>query len=231
MTATIYFAGGEPLIMPEHFKIIDELVKRKMFHVRLLYNTNLSTINYKGHDILERWKLFDSVGIGASLDAEGDRGEYMRKGVPWSRIVDNREQMLKVCPDIDFHVSSTVSAYNAIHISDFHRSWVDKGLVKPHEWDINILQSPSRDRVDILPQYYKDIAIRKIADHIDWLAPLDHVGRATDGFRAILSYLSRDDNSDLVVDFMTFNDTVDEIRNEKFEMIFPELIGLRNYAK
>ena len=31
-----YFAGGEPLIMEEHYRILKELDKRKMYHVRLL---------------------------------------------------------------------------------------------------------------------------------------------------------------------------------------------------
>ena len=35
-----YFAGGEPLIMEEHYRILKELDKRKMYHVRLQYNTN-----------------------------------------------------------------------------------------------------------------------------------------------------------------------------------------------
>ncbi len=38
----IYFAGGEPLLMEEHYKILDELVRRKRFDVRLIYNTNFT---------------------------------------------------------------------------------------------------------------------------------------------------------------------------------------------
>ena len=37
----IYFAGGEPLIMEEHYRIIKRLVEKKMFHVKLKYNTQL----------------------------------------------------------------------------------------------------------------------------------------------------------------------------------------------
>ena len=55
----IYWAGGEPLIMEEHWKVLDELVKREMFHVRLIYNTNFSEMKFKGRDVFEMWKLFD----------------------------------------------------------------------------------------------------------------------------------------------------------------------------
>ena len=36
----IYFAGGEPLIMEEHYNLLKELVSREQFDVRLQYNTN-----------------------------------------------------------------------------------------------------------------------------------------------------------------------------------------------
>ena len=35
---------------------------------------------FKDIDVLELWNKFDTVSIGASLDAEGARGELMRKG-------------------------------------------------------------------------------------------------------------------------------------------------------
>ena len=43
----VYFAGGEPLIMEEHYRILKRLVEKKMFHVRLKYNTNFSQVIYK----------------------------------------------------------------------------------------------------------------------------------------------------------------------------------------
>ena len=39
----IYFAGGEPLMMDEHYVILDELERRGRFDVRLIYNTELLT--------------------------------------------------------------------------------------------------------------------------------------------------------------------------------------------
>ena len=151
----IYFAGGEPLIMEEHYRILKELVKRERFDVRLQYNTNFSRLNLKNEDVLDYWGLFKNVGIGASLDAMGPRAEYIRKGTKWDDIVRNRERMIEKCPNTDFYVSSTVSIYNALHVMDFHREWVDRGLIKAQDWNINILQGPDRDRIDVLPQYYK----------------------------------------------------------------------------
>ena len=98
----IYFAGGEPLTMEEHYMILDELERRKMFHVRLIYNTNFTQIKLKDREVFDYWKKFDSVSVGASLDAMGRRAEYIRKGTVWADVEENRRKMLEVCPNVDF---------------------------------------------------------------------------------------------------------------------------------
>ncbi len=87
-------------------------------------------------------KLFDSVSIGASLDAMGPRAENMRKGTDWAQVERNREQMLEICPGVDFYISPTLSILNSYHIVDFHRDWINKGILKPWELKVNIMQSP-----------------------------------------------------------------------------------------
>lgn len=235
----IYFAGGEPLIMEEHYRILRELVKREMFHVRLQYNTNFSELKFKGQDVLELWKLFDNVSVGASLDGSYARGEYIRKGQNWKETVENRERMLEVCPDVDFYVSSTVSLFNLLHVPDFHREWVELGLIKPKDWNINILQGPDHQRVNILPQYYKDLARDKINNHITWLEPLDPVTRATNGYRSLINFMSQDksnttnenDLGGLIKEFIKRNYILDKFRGEDFYTTFPEYADLKKYAR
>ena len=226
----IYFAGGEPLIMEEHYRILKELVRQERFDVRLQYNTNFSRLNLKDENVLDYWKLFDNVSIGASLDAMGARAEYIRKGTKWDQTVRNREQMLTVCPDVDFYVSSTVSVYNALSVMDFHKDWVERGLIKHADWNINILQSPDRDRIDVLPQVYKEQVKEKVLEHIEWLKPHDKLKRAIVGYEAILKFMFDDDKSCLLHEFISTNDKLDEYRNEKFEDVFPEYSNLRSYC-
>jgi len=225
----VYFAGGEPMMMEEHYRILKELVKREMFDVKLIYNTNFSRLNLKDDNVLDYWRLFKNVSIGASLDAMGPRAEYIRKGTRWDQIERNREQMLETCPDTDFYVSATVSLYNVLHITDFHRDWVERGYLKPQDWNINILQGPSRDRIDVLPQIYKDRAITKIQDHITWLKPQDNLQRATTGYQGIINFM-QEDQTHLLREFFRVNDTHDAYRKESFEDTFPELRDLRNYV-
>ena len=42
-----YFAGGEPLIMEGHYKLLNWLIDNNKTDVELTYNTNLSTLTYK----------------------------------------------------------------------------------------------------------------------------------------------------------------------------------------
>ena len=226
----IYFAGGEPLIMEEHYRLLKELVERELFNVRLQYNTNFSRLNLKTENVLDYWKLFNNVSVGASLDAMGARAEYIRKGTKWGQIIRNREEMLKVTPKTDFYVSSTVSIYNVMHVMDFHRDWVERGLIKPADWNINVLQGPDRDRIDVLPQVYKEQVKEKILEHIEWLKPHDTLKRAIVGYEAILKFMFDDDKSWLLHEFFSTNDKFDGYRKEKFEDVFPEYADLRTYC-
>ena len=227
----VYFAGGEPMMMEEHYRILKELVAREMFNVKLIYNTNFSRLTLKNDNVLDYWKLFKNVSIGASLDGMGPRAEYIRKGTKWDQIERNREDMLTACPNTDFYVSSTVSLYNADHITDFHRVWAAKGYVKPQDWNINILQGPERDRIDVLPDEYKKQITAKVQDHIEWLRPQDHLKRATSGYEGMLNFMNSTNNSHLLGEFFRVNDIHDNYRGEYFETVFPEYISLRyNYA-
>jgi sulfatase maturation enzyme AslB (radical SAM superfamily) len=221
-TEQFYFAGGEPIIMEEHYRILKELDKRKMYHVRLIYNTNFSRTKFKDIDVFELWNKFDSVSVGASLDAEGKRGELMRKGTVWEETVANRKRMLEVCPQVDFYISATVGLPNALHVADFHRSWVEQGLIKPADFNFNLLQNPIWQRMDLLPKEYKDKVQEKYDTHIEWLKGKDPLTRASKGFQSALDWMWRRDKSDKLSLFLQNTRRYDEIRNENFVDVFPE---------
>lgn len=226
----VYFAGGEPLMMEEHFWILKELVAREMFDVKLIYNTNFSRLHLKDDNVLDYWRLFKNVSVGASLDGMFAYGEYIRKGTKWDQIERNREDMMNKCPDTDFYVSSTVSLYNADHVTDFHRSWVDRGYLQAQDWNVNILQGPDRDRIDVLPQSYKEKITVKVQEHIEWLRPQDHLQRATSGYEGMLHFMNANDNSHLLKEFFRVNDIHDGYRKESFEKVFSEYKDLRSYV-
>jgi hypothetical protein len=77
---------------------------------------------------------------------------------------------MEICPKVDFYISPTLSIYNALHLPDFHRDWVEKGLIKPQDLNVNILQDPDYLRLDIAPQAYKDQIKEKYEKHTRMVA-------------------------------------------------------------
>jgi MoaA/NifB/PqqE/SkfB family radical SAM enzyme len=224
-----YFAGGEPLIMEEHYRILKELDRRKMYHVRLIYNTNFSKLTFKDMDVLELWNKFNSVSVGASLDAEGPRAELMRKGTVWKDAIANRKKMMEISPKTDFYISATVGMINAFHVPDFHRSWIEQGLIKPQDFNFNLLQYPIWQRMDIFPKHIKEQVEKKYREHIEWLKGKDPLTRATKGFESAINWMWAKDNESKLSLFWENTLRYDAIRNERTLDIFPELQELYNY--
>jgi len=223
----IYFAGGEPLLMEEHYRILDELVRRKRFDVRLIYNTNFTHTDLKGKSVFEYWSQFKSVAVGASLDASGARGEYIRKGTDWAVVEQNRRDMMRICPQVDFYISPTLSIMNAMHLPDFHRDWVEQGLLKPQDLNVNILQDPAYYRIDIATADYKQQIKQKFEQHIEWLRPQDQLSRATVGFESAINFMMQTDNTHLIDTFWRKTHELDAIRKESILDVIPELRALK----
>jgi sulfatase maturation enzyme AslB (radical SAM superfamily) len=222
----IYFAGGEPLLMEEHYNILEELVQRGMFHVRLIYNTNFTHTQLKDKSVFDYWKLFDSVSVGASLDGAEEYAEYIRKGCDWDQIEQNRVDMLRVCPQVDFYVSATLSIMNALHLPDFHRNWVERGFIRHQDFNINILQDPDYLRIDIAGADYKREIEQKFNAHLEWLEPNDQLQRATNGYRSAVNFLNAQDNSQLQEKFWVKTNELDKIRKESILLNIPEIAKL-----
>lgn len=216
----IYFAGGEPLIMDEHYKILEHLIKIGKTDIAIAYNTNFSKLTYKNKDVIELWKHFSNLTVGASLDAMGERGEHMRKGTDWAQIEKNRQRLLKELPDVKFYVSATISAYNAEHVPDFFDDWINKGYVKPDCIECNTVLFPDYIRAQILPEYKRQEIISKYQQFYDKHG-LDNYGRGS-SFTAFIDSL-KTDKSELAPKFVEYNDRLDALRNESLVDTFPEL--------
>jgi organic radical activating enzyme len=223
----IYFAGGEPLLMEEHYNILEELVKRKRFDVRLIYNTNFTHTDLKGRSVFEYWKQFNSVAVGASLDDQHDRAAYIRKGTDWHEVIANRAEMIKTCPNVDFYISPTLSIMNAMSLPDFHQQWAETGLIRPQDLNVNILQDPAHYRIDIAPEAYKAKLTERYRRHIEWLQGQDPLGRATQGFESAITFMNATDNTHLIDTFWRKTHELDSIRNESIMAVIPELQALK----
>ena len=223
----IYFAGGEPMMMDEHYRILEELVRRGRFDVRLIYNTNFTQTKLKDRYVFDYWKKFHSVSVGASLDAMDDRGEYIRKGTDWAEVEENRRKMMEVCPDVDFYISATLSILNALHLPDFHRTWSNLGLIHPRDFNVNILTDPKHYRLDIAPKDFKKEVEKKYQTHLAWLTPQDSLRRASNGYESAIKFMMATDNTHLIDQFWRKTHELDNIRQENIMNIIPELAALK----
>ena len=218
------FAGGEPLVMEEHYRILDFLIARGLTDVRLRYNTNFSTLRFQGRNVLDLWSRFREVNVVASLDGSGRRGEYMRKGLCWATVVANREELLRRCPDVGFEVSATVSIFNALHLPDFHREWVEKGYVHLNRFVLNMLAFPLFYRMQVLPAALKQRVVESYRRYRESFP--DGEGAAARDFAAAQRFMEEKDCSELLPEFVAMTRRLDALRGEDCREVFPELAGL-----
>jgi len=94
----IYWVGGEPLMMKEHWDFMKQIIDQgDGGNVYARYNTNLSQISYKGinlyHDILPNIKDWQ---ICASIDGTGKIGEYIRTGLKYNDWLTNFKEGINI---------------------------------------------------------------------------------------------------------------------------------------
>jgi hypothetical protein len=227
----IYFAGGEPLIMEEHNRILKLLIEKGNTNVRLIYNTNLNELRYKKESVLELWKHFPNVCVAASLDDMGNRAEIIRSGTDWAQVEQNIRDLKEQCPHIDFMISPTLSAMNIWNFTRFHRYMVESGFIEAKDFNLNILQGPEAYRIDVLPADVKAKFKAEFEEHIRWLEPIDTIERAVGGFKGAIEFMMAKDNSKLLPKFWSLVEDLDVVRNESLIVVVPELEQIAQYKK
>ena len=225
----IYFAGGEPLIMEEHNRILKELIKRGNTKIRLIYNTNLTELKWKKESVLDLWKHFPTVCVAASLDDMGARASIIRSGTDWLQVEQNIRDLKRECPHIDFMISPTLSIMNIWNFVTFHRYMIDQGFIQPKDFNLNILQGPQSYRIDLLPMDIKLRFKQQFEDHIDWLQDKDPIQRALGGFQGAINFMMAEDNSHLLTEFWETVNDLDWSRNENLIDVVPELEEIAQY--
>ena len=109
---------------------------------------------------------------------------------------------------------------------DFHQDWVERGLIKPQDLNVNILQDPPHYRIDIAPMKYKQRLRIKYQEHLDWLRGQDPLRRASVGFESAINFMMATDNTHLIDTFWRKTYELDSIRSERILDIIPELQAL-----
>ncbi len=223
----IYFAGGEPLIMKEHYYILEKLIQLKKTNVTISYSTNLSVLNYKGKDILDIWKKFKNIDVSISLDGYGKRGEIIRSGLKWDLFLKNLVKFKKEVPHVNYSIACTAQALNGFHIMNLQKKLYQSGLLRSvDDFVVQFLKDPEILSLWILDKKTKTNLCQKINEHIsDFLIPLGSKSSLNE-YRSMIDYINLEDRSNLIPEFLKYCSSLDSIRNEDTKKTFPELKNL-----
>jgi sulfatase maturation enzyme AslB (radical SAM superfamily) len=237
----IYFAGGEPLVNDVHYQILEYLIDNGKTDVEINYSTNFTNIKR----VINYWSKFTNLRVGASLDANYKRGEYIRKNLVWNDIVKNRELMIEKLPNVKFSINSTINIFNAYNIVDFHREWIDKKLIGPYDFFIySIVSNPEHYDIKNLPKHHKDNLSKIYKDHIEYLRTLPsantnwyfpefnsntHPDFTIQSFNGILGRLNLD--AEDFTSYWEVDKWLDANRNESFVEIFPEYSDFETFFR
>jgi radical SAM protein with 4Fe4S-binding SPASM domain len=228
----VYFAGGEPLLMPEHWHTLDLLVENKRFDVKISYNTNASSWTYGGKNALDYWRKWEhnKIEVWPSLDEIGERAELIRAGTVWKKVEENLKELITL-DNITVRPGMTIGAWNVRRLPVIIDHLVDIGVVSAkHNYQnffINLLQYPAHYHVSILPDNYRQETINELRSWITkhnskYNTTVDHA------FIHIIHELEKPFDLQAAKKFIWNTEAVDGIRNEDLFKVIPEMTVVKD---
>lgn len=217
----IYFAGGEPLMSPDHYKILDWLIANDRTNIELVYNTNLSFITYKSKSLIDYWKHFPKLTIAASIDGMGAEVEYVRTNIDWEVYRKNFETVkaagIKIYPGL------TISIMNASHLIDFIRYCIENDWISQEvSSNINFVDYPQYFCIRNFPQWYKDELTKKYLELKDWLNSKGYEIYSTN-IDMVLTYISSPGDITLLEKGFDRLDYYDKLNKTNWKLSLPGL--------
>jgi MoaA/NifB/PqqE/SkfB family radical SAM enzyme len=217
----IEFYGGEPLMQPEHSKIMEILeTSDHLSNITLYYNTNGTIYDEKNINIWNKAKL---VELNISVDDIGDRFEYQRFPAKWDEVLDN---LLKFKNNCKSHIAQTlyctISIYNIYYIDKLLEFNFENLGMKIR---LNFLHWPDEMSVKQLPSNVRKKILEKLLN-----IPQEHLKLIDQGtsIENIISFINdslQDGNIDKLYN-TTFKH--DQYRNQSFKETFKEFWEILN---
>lgn len=231
----VYMVGGEPLLIERHELFLKKCIELNCSkNILLEYNTNLSVLPDR---ILDLWKNFKRVRVGASIDGMADVLEYQRYPLKWDHVLKNLRILDSYAVKNDNIVPSiglTVTAYNAFHIPEF--MWwkvFESGFQKINGQERrpilshHMCHNPERANPQLYPSHIKD----QLKIHYDlWIKKFDESDAeeyvkeaARDILTSIINYVYLEDLSHYIEEFVGWTKYLDNTRSQSIKAVVPEL--------
>ena len=221
----VEFAGGEPLMDPTHYKILDMLAPYGD-NIEIKYATNLTMLGKSNRTIWQYWPKFKSVAVNVSIDGIGNSYEYVRGNAHWAELINNIKQ-IQTIPNISRIVGAVaVQVSNVLILDKMVEYFLDKlGIV----FYTNMVQYPNVLSAQVLPHPLKALAIMRLEEVKQRVPDFKYVkdnpillGITLGQIDGVINFINANDQSDKWDECVEFNCKLDETRNQSFTTVTPE---------
>jgi MoaA/NifB/PqqE/SkfB family radical SAM enzyme len=226
----VEFAGGEPLMDPQHYRILDMLAPYGD-NIEIKYATNLTTLGKSNRTIWQYWPKFKSVAVNVSIDGIGTSYEYIRGNASWSELINNIKQIQQIENISRIVGAVAVQVSNVMILDKMVEYFLDNlGIV----FYTNMVKYPNVLSVQVLPKELKELAISrlqsvslrikdfKLVKENPMLLDLT-IGQ----IQGVINFLSAKDQSHLWKECIDFNRRLDVTRDQSFIEVTSEF---KNYV-
>ncbi len=176
---TLRITGGEPLLSPNTYKIMDRLKEDPAPELAFTLNSNLGVAQEKIYKLIQsidpllQNKKIKKFEIYTSMEAHGKQAEYIRHGLDTELFWSNVNLLLEKLPQIRIHVMVTFNALSLTSFLPFLERVLELRKKYNNEFhsarlllDISYLHHPSFFAVPMLPPHYQTY-VQKFVDFID----------------------------------------------------------------
>jgi len=208
----LWFNGGEPTLIKEHYKFLQELINNgKSKKISLEYNINGSQVP---DELIAIWKEFRHVGVTVSMDDIGERLYYSRFPTKWESVKHSISKLEK--NDITYTIIPTVSLLNIHNIVEIYE-YVDKNFKKGNLPGINFVVHPPFLSINNLDDESKEKIKEKVKNSF---LDDDIIGIGTRATHII--YHLEQESTHGMNPFKVFINTLDKQRNVNILDYLPE---------
>lgn len=226
----IYFTGGESLFMPQHYKLLDKLIQKKLFP-KLTYNSNASRLNLKNNHVADYWKYFTDIEFYISFDQIYDKAEFARHGQQWNIIYKNLMYIKNNLKHVKLRPNPTISVLNILDLADIVKFCFDEKISYKYQMNMNnLLITPEYLSCTILPKRLKQLAEERIIFFIEELKSYDieknNLEKLKYSFLKVIEFMYSADNTHMIPIFKKEMQSLDKKRGENFVKTYPEMTEL-----
>lgn len=222
----VEFAGGEPLMDPSHYKILD-MLKPYGKNIELKYATNGTTLGIsKGRTIHDYWPYFRSIAVNVSIDGIHDVYNHIRGNGDFSQVEANIREIQKI-PNVSRVVGAfTAQAGNILQAAECIDYFINSMNIVFYSHRVSY---PNVLSAQVLPAELKTLAIKRLEDvslrvpNFEMAKKYPIVEKVTQQqIQDNINYLKAKDQSHLWPKFLEFNKRLDATRNQDLFSTVPE---------